>query len=179
MVESDKKVYMQLQNIQQQTAEHVEVYYEHLLKLANCLQVKVVNVFLTTIFKACLLPYLRLATTKMKINTLIEHKEAIIICEESGPISLSYNVLLTTLEVNVVVKLVVFIIIVKSTLTYINCVKTSHSMETCHNKKEEVLVVLITIVKSIELVGGTKTQLAKSRKSTCMLSLYNLFQCRT
>jgi hypothetical protein len=77
---------------------------------------------------------------------------------------LSYNVLLTTLEVNVVVKLVVFIIIVKSTLTYINCVKTSHSMETCHNKKEEVLIVLITIVKSIELVGGTKTQLAKSRK---------------
>jgi len=149
------------------------------LKLANCLQVKAIDVYLTTIFKACLLPYLRLATTKMKRNILIEHKEATIICEESGPISLSYNALLTTLEVNVIVKLVIFIITTKSTLTCINCGKTNHSMETCHNKKREVPVVLITIVKSIEPIGGIKTQLAKSRKSTCPLSLYNLFQCRT
>jgi hypothetical protein len=31
---------MQLRNIQQQIAERVEVYYEHLLKLANYLHVK-------------------------------------------------------------------------------------------------------------------------------------------
>ncbi len=38
-MKNDEEVYMQLQNIQQQTAKHVEVYYEHLLKLPNCLQV--------------------------------------------------------------------------------------------------------------------------------------------
>jgi hypothetical protein len=32
----------------------------------------------------------------MKWNTLIEHKEAVVVCEESWPVSLSYNALLTT-----------------------------------------------------------------------------------
>jgi hypothetical protein len=32
----------------------------------------------------------------MKRNTLIEHKETTIICEESGHVSLNYNTLLTT-----------------------------------------------------------------------------------
>jgi hypothetical protein len=34
---NDEKVYMQLRNIQQQTSKRVEVYYEQLLKLTNCL----------------------------------------------------------------------------------------------------------------------------------------------
>jgi hypothetical protein len=42
---------MQLRNIQQKTVEHVEVYYEHLLKLANCQQVTAINVLFTTFFK--------------------------------------------------------------------------------------------------------------------------------
>jgi hypothetical protein len=62
----------------------------------------------------------------MKRNTLIEHKEAVVICEESGPINLSYNALLTTLEVNIAVKPIVTIVITKSTLTCTNCGKTSH-----------------------------------------------------
>jgi hypothetical protein len=37
MVKNDEEVYMQLQNIRQQIAEHVEVYYERLLRLINCL----------------------------------------------------------------------------------------------------------------------------------------------
>ncbi len=37
IVKNDEEVYMQLQNIQQQTIESVEVYYECLLKLTNCL----------------------------------------------------------------------------------------------------------------------------------------------
>jgi hypothetical protein len=45
-----------------------------------------------------------------------------------------------------------------------NCGKTSHTLETCHNKKKEVPIVLITIVKSIELVAKTKTQLVKPVK---------------
>jgi hypothetical protein len=54
----------------------------------------------------------------MKRDTLIEHKEAIVVCEESELVSLSYNVLLTTPEVNTIVKPTVFVVIVKSSLTY-------------------------------------------------------------
>jgi hypothetical protein len=72
----------------------------------------------------------------MKRNTLIEHKEVVVICEESGHVSLSYNVLVTTLEVDVVVKPIVPIVITKSTLTYTNCSKTSHLVQTCHNMKK-------------------------------------------
>jgi hypothetical protein len=39
-MKSDEEFYMQLRNFQQQVGEWVKVYYEHLLKLANCLQVK-------------------------------------------------------------------------------------------------------------------------------------------
>jgi hypothetical protein len=56
---------MQLQNIQQENVEHVEVHYERLLKLTNCLQVRTIDVFPTIIFRIGLLPYLIL-TTSMK-----------------------------------------------------------------------------------------------------------------
>ncbi len=36
---------MPLQNIQQQIIKHVEVYYERLLKLANSLHVRAIDVF--------------------------------------------------------------------------------------------------------------------------------------
>jgi hypothetical protein len=126
---------MQLRNIQQ-IAEHVEVYYECMLKLTNYLQVRATIVFLTIVFKVTLLPYLKLATTCMKRNTLIEHKEVIIVCEESGHVSMNYNVLLTTLEANVGVKLIVPAMITKLALTYTNCGKIDHLVETCHNKKK-------------------------------------------
>jgi hypothetical protein len=100
----------------------------------------------------------------MKRNTLIEHKEVAIVCEESGFVCLNYNVLLTTLKVNVVVKHVVTIVTVKSTLTYTNCGETGHSVETCHNMKREILVVLIVKIKFTKPIVGTKTQPVKSRK---------------
>ncbi len=56
---------------------------------------KTTNVFLITIFRASLQPYLRLATTCMTRNTLIKHKEATVICEESGPVITNYNILIT------------------------------------------------------------------------------------
>jgi hypothetical protein len=164
LVKNNEEVYMQLQNIQQQTTESVEVYYEHLLKSANYLQVKVTNVFFTIVFKACLLPYVKLTTIGMKRNILIEHKEVVVVCEENGSISLNYNVLLTTPNANSVVKPVVPTITTKSTITYINCGKTSHSMETCHNRKREVLVVPTTIIKFIKPIVRTKTQLVKLGK---------------
>ncbi len=134
-MKNDEEVYMQLGNIQQ-IVERVEVYYECLLKLTNYVKVRSTNVFLTVVIKASLLPYLRLTTTSMERNTLIEHKEAIIVCEESGLVSMSYNVLLTTPKANVGVKPLILAITTKSTLTCTNCGNISHSMETCHNKKK-------------------------------------------
>jgi len=148
--------------IQQQTTKRVEVYYERLWKLRNCLHVKATNVFLTTIFKACLLPYLILATASMKRNTSIEHKEATIVCDENGPISLSYNALVTTPKANTMVKLVVLVVTTKSTLTCTNCAKTNYSLKTCHNMKIEVVIVPTATIKFIELIAKTKTQPIKS-----------------
>ncbi len=134
------------------------------MKLANCLHVITTNVFFTTVLKAGLLFNLRLIFVGKRKNTSIEHKEAIVKCEESGPISLSYNALLTTLKINTIVKLVVPIVRVKSTSTCTNCGKTSHLVETCHNRKREVLVMPIAIVRSIEPIVRIKTQPVKSRK---------------
>ena len=39
-------------------------------------------VFLNSIFRAGLLPYLRLATTGLQRDTLVNHKEAVVLCEE-------------------------------------------------------------------------------------------------
>jgi hypothetical protein len=147
---------MQLQNIQQQNVERVEVHYECLLKLTNCLQVKMIDIFPTIISRIGLLPYLIL-TTSMKWDTLIEHK-VLIICEENGLVSLNYNVLLTTPKANVIVKPIVFIIIAKYTLTYTNCGKTCHILETCHNQKWKVPVSLTTTINYIKLVVGTNAQ---------------------
>ncbi len=135
-----------------------------MLKLANYLHVGVINVFLTTIFKACLLPCLRLATIGMKRNTLIEHKEATIVCDESGHVSMSYNALLIALEANTRVKPIIYVVTAKSTLTCTNCGKTNHLVETYHNRKREVPIVLTITIKSMELVVRTKTQPIKSGK---------------
>ncbi len=131
------------------------------MKLTKYLEGRTTYVFLTIIFKACLLPSLRLATTCTKIGTFIEHKEVVKICEESGPIGLSYNVFLTTPEANIVLKPIILIVTAKSTLIYTNCGKIDHSLETYHNMKKEVLVVPIAIVKSTKHVVETKTPLVK------------------
>ncbi len=52
----------------------------------------------------------------MRRNILIEHKETTIVREESGPINMCYNALLTTPRANAGVKLVVPIVTIKSSL---------------------------------------------------------------
>jgi hypothetical protein len=94
IVKNDEKVYMQLKNLQQQVSKWVEVYYKGLLKLANCLQVKTINVFFTINFKVGLQPYFRLATIGMMRDTLIKHKE--VTCEENELVITNYNVLIST-----------------------------------------------------------------------------------
>jgi len=61
----------------------VEIYYECILKLANCLQHQANNNLLTTFFRACLQPYLQMATTRMKRDTLFKQKKIIVTCEEN------------------------------------------------------------------------------------------------
>jgi hypothetical protein len=53
------------------------------------------DVFLITIFRTSLQPYLKLTTTCMTRDTLIKHKEIAMIYEENGPIIANYNVLIT------------------------------------------------------------------------------------
>jgi hypothetical protein len=62
------------------------------------------------------------------------------------------------------VKPIVPVVITKSTLTCTNCGKINHLMETYHNKKREVPVVPIAIVKSTKPIARTKTQLIKLGK---------------
>ncbi len=59
----------------------------------------------------------------MKRDTLIEHKEAIIVCEENKLVSLNYNVLLTTPKTNTIANLAIHVVITKSALTCTNCGK--------------------------------------------------------
>ncbi len=57
---------MQLRNIQQQIIKCVEVCYECMLKLTNYLQIIMIDIFVTIVFKTRLLPYLILAILTMK-----------------------------------------------------------------------------------------------------------------
>jgi hypothetical protein len=110
-VKNDKEVYMQLRNFQQQVDEQVEVYYEPFL-ITNCLQVKAIDVFFTTISKACLQPYLKLTTTNMIRDTYIKHKEIAMICEKNGPIITNYNTLIIQPKSKLVARPIVHYIMV-------------------------------------------------------------------
>ncbi len=60
----------------------MEIYYEKKLKLANSLQQRTTNSFLIIVFIFRLQPYLLVATTSMKRETLQQHKEVALVCEE-------------------------------------------------------------------------------------------------
>jgi hypothetical protein len=60
----------------------MEVYYERSLKLANNLQHKTTNSFLIIVFRFGLQPYLCLVIKGMKRETLQQHKEVALVCEE-------------------------------------------------------------------------------------------------
>jgi hypothetical protein len=60
----------------------VEVYYEKLLKLATNLQHRTIDSFLTIAFIFGLQPYLHVATSSMKRETLQQHEEIALVCEK-------------------------------------------------------------------------------------------------
>jgi len=72
----------------------VEVYYERLLKLANSLQHGTTNSFLTTIFRSRLQPYLCVATTNMKRQTLQQHKEITLVYKGISKVEAINNLLI-------------------------------------------------------------------------------------
>jgi hypothetical protein len=74
---------MAFQIIKQGATKKVEVYYEWILKLVDCLQHKADDNLLIIFFKDSLVPYLRVTTLSMKPNSLFEHKKAIVTCEEN------------------------------------------------------------------------------------------------
>jgi hypothetical protein len=74
---------MTLWVIKQGGDEKVEVYYEHILKLANYFQHQTYDNLLTIFFWTCLQPYFWIAKVEMKWDTLFEHKKDVVICEES------------------------------------------------------------------------------------------------
>jgi hypothetical protein len=141
------------------------------------LQVNVTDVFFFIIFKAGLQPYLRLDTLGMARDTLIKHKEVVMIYEESGSIIANCNALIIHLESKLVPQLVFTYITIKQWLTYSNCGKTSHAKKTCHNKKKEERVVPITSIKVVELVVGVITQPIKPArlplKYPCIICSYS------
>ncbi len=61
---------MELKNMKHEESKRVEVYYEKIQKLAHGLQLPTTYSFLTTMFKASLQSYLKIATIKVKRSTL-------------------------------------------------------------------------------------------------------------
>jgi hypothetical protein len=83
IVQNDELVYMALRIIKQGNNKRVEVYYEWIFKLTNCLQHKANDNLLITFFQIGLVPYLRITTVGMKWDTLFEHNEFVVTYEET------------------------------------------------------------------------------------------------
>ncbi len=62
-------------------------------------------------------------TTCMTRDTFIKHKEATVICEESGPVIVNYNALILQLKSKPITQPIVIYIIAKQQLNYSNCGK--------------------------------------------------------
>lgn len=67
------------------------------------------------------------------------------------------------LKGNIISQLVVIVVTTKSIIVYINCGKTWHSIETCHNWKKEILIIPIVTIMSIEPKAWTKTHVKPIR----------------
>jgi hypothetical protein len=98
----------------------VEVYYEQLFKLANCLYVKTTDVLFNLYFSNTFVTIFAFGNCKYEKGHFNKHKEVVVICEESGLVTISYNVILITPNINTTAKTIVTIISTKSLLICIN-----------------------------------------------------------
>jgi hypothetical protein len=60
----------------------VEVYHERIQKLVHGLQVPTTYNFLIIVFRTNLQSYLKIVSVGMKLSTLQQNKEAMMLCEE-------------------------------------------------------------------------------------------------
>jgi mannitol/fructose-specific phosphotransferase system IIA component (Ntr-type) len=71
----------------------------------------------------------------MARDTLIKHKEFVVICEENGSIIANYNALITHLESKSIAQIVVIYVTTKQPLTYSNCGKIGHAKENSQQER--------------------------------------------
>jgi hypothetical protein len=69
--------------IKQEADETIEVYYEWILKLTNCMQHKANDNMLITFLIVGWLPYLLFVTTWMEWNMFLWHKEMVVTSEKN------------------------------------------------------------------------------------------------
>jgi hypothetical protein len=100
-VQTNEQVYMAFYVIKQGIIEKVEVYHKRILKLANCLQHKANDNLLIIFYKVGLVPYLKVATISMKCNSLFEHKEIVVTCEDCTSDPTKYQKLLKPPKSNI------------------------------------------------------------------------------
>jgi hypothetical protein len=82
-IQNDEQIDMALRVIKQSNDKKVKAYYERILKIANYFQHEVNDNLLTTFFRVRLVPYLQIAITGMKQDTLFKHKEFVVTYEET------------------------------------------------------------------------------------------------
>jgi hypothetical protein len=119
------------------------------------------NVLLMIIFETSSQPYLKLVIVSMIRNTLIKHKEIVVICEESRLVIANHHTLITQPKSKLVAQHVVTYTIARQQLTCSNYGKIGHVEKPRHNKKKEEPTIPIVPIKVIELVAKVFTQPAK------------------
>jgi hypothetical protein len=124
--------------------ERVEVYYERLLKLANNLQHKTINSFLIIIFKYGLQPYLHVTKASTKKETLQQHKETTLVCEEGVSGIEAISNLLVPQSNKTVLAQKPQTVPKKIGMYYSNCHETNHDVETCRIKRKENHVLIVS-----------------------------------
>jgi hypothetical protein len=137
----NEEVYMALQVIKQGGDEKVKVYYEHILKLANCLQHQEDDSLLTIFFRIGLQPDLWITTMGMKRDTLFKHKEVAITYEENMGDANEYQKLLeppTKQKKANEGK--------KTYVIYNQCNKPKHFDEGCHQNPNNLVVQEINLI---------------------------------
>jgi hypothetical protein len=131
----------------------MEVYDEKLMKLANSLHHKTIDSLLTIIFRSGLQPYLHVGIVGMKRETLQQHKEAILVCEERIFYIKTINNMSIPYNGKIILVQKPQIVLEKIGMYCLNCQKTNHNVETRRIKRKEYPVPVLSwvIIQQIKI----------------------------